>query len=85
MITSIIISDRIVPIHSPLNFESRNKLRVGITIRFLTRLNLKQPYLRCVATWEPRKNLELLIRTLTGVKHGGLLSKYKLVLVGGHG
>ncbi len=46
---------------------------------------LSGPYLLAVATWEPRKNLELLIHTFLGMKKQGLLSEHKLVLVGGRG
>jgi glycosyltransferase involved in cell wall biosynthesis len=46
---------------------------------------IDKPYLLAVATWEPRKNLELLISTFLSMKEDGLLSDYKLVLVGGRG
>lgn len=46
---------------------------------------LSQPYLLAVATWEPRKNLELLIHTFLDMKEQGLLGEHKLVLVGGRG
>lgn len=46
---------------------------------------LSGPYLLAVATWEPRKNLELLISTFLDMKKQGLLGKHKLVLVGGRG
>jgi glycosyltransferase involved in cell wall biosynthesis len=50
----------------------------------LKRYNVSSPYLLAVATWEPRKNLELLIRTYVEMKNAGLIS-YQLVLVGGKG
>jgi glycosyltransferase involved in cell wall biosynthesis len=43
------------------------------------------PYLLAVATKEPRKNLELLIRTFLGMKKDGMLPAHKLVLVGDSG
>ena len=51
----------------------------------LSQYALAQPYLLAVATWEPRKNLELLIHTFLDMKKQGLLSEHKLVLVGGSG
>ena len=47
--------------------------------------SLPQFYLLAVATWEPRKNLELLIRTFFDMKRQGLIRSNKLVLVGGRG
>ena len=47
--------------------------------------SLPQFYLLAVATWEPRKNLELLIRTFLDMKKQGLVGVNKLVLVGGRG
>jgi glycosyltransferase involved in cell wall biosynthesis len=46
---------------------------------------LDAPYLLSVATKEPRKNLELLIRTFLGMKKDGILAAHKLVLVGDSG
>jgi glycosyltransferase involved in cell wall biosynthesis len=51
----------------------------------LSQYSLHKPYLLGVATWEPRKNLELLIKSFLNMKSQGLLSKHKLVLVGGRG
>lgn len=51
----------------------------------LIRHSLLRPYFLAVATWEPRKNLELLIRTFLSMKEQGLLAEHKLVLVGGRG
>jgi glycosyltransferase involved in cell wall biosynthesis len=53
--------------------------------RTLGLYSLDGPYLLAVATWEPRKNLELLIQTFINMKKDGLLPRYKLVLVGGKG
>ncbi len=51
----------------------------------LSKYALTRPYILAVATWEPRKNLELLIRTFLDMKKQGLLQEQKLVLVGGRG
>jgi glycosyltransferase involved in cell wall biosynthesis len=47
--------------------------------------NLDLPYLLSVATKEPRKNLELLIRTFVRMKNDRLLPAHRLVLVGDSG
>ena len=46
---------------------------------------IDSPYILAVATWEPRKNLELLIKTFINMKADGLLPNHRLVLVGGRG
>lgn len=46
---------------------------------------IDSPYILAVATWEPRKNLELLVKTFINMKMEGLLSNHRLVLVGGRG
>jgi len=51
----------------------------------LLRLGVSSPYLLAVATWEPRKNLGLLIRAFLSLKERGKLPGCKLVLVGGKG
>src|SRR4030042_1284057 len=43
------------------------------------------PYILAVGTWEPRKNLELLIKVFISMKDEGTLSNHKLILVGGGG
>jgi glycosyltransferase involved in cell wall biosynthesis len=43
------------------------------------------PYILSVATWEPRKNIALLMETFIAMKDEGLLAGYKLVLVGQKG
>jgi glycosyltransferase involved in cell wall biosynthesis len=47
--------------------------------------DVNTPYLLSVATWEPRKNLELLITTFKKMKADGHIPFHKLVLVGGNG
>lgn len=46
---------------------------------------IDSPYILAVATWEPRKNLGLLIRAFINMKMDGLLPSHRLVLVGGRG
>ncbi|MBN1842785.1 MAG: glycosyltransferase family 4 protein [Deltaproteobacteria bacterium] len=46
---------------------------------------ISYPYILNVAVWEPRKNLELLVKTFIIMKREGLLSGHKLVLVGKKG
>jgi glycosyltransferase involved in cell wall biosynthesis len=48
----------------------------------LARLGVKHPYLLSVATPEPRKNLEVVLRAYIDLKRNGQLSKYQLVLAG---
>jgi glycosyltransferase involved in cell wall biosynthesis len=43
------------------------------------------PYFLAVGTWEPRKNLELLVRVFRSLRSSGLLEGHRLVLVGGRG
>ncbi len=38
-----------------------------------------------MATWDPIKNLDLLVKTFINIKNQGLLPQYKLVLIGGKG
>lgn len=49
------------------------------------RHGLSFPYLLAVATWEPRKNLELLLDAVVQMKARGDLGQRRLVLVGGRG
>ena len=53
--------------------------------RILARYDVSRPYLLAVATWEPRKGLELLIQTFLGMKAAGLVADHKLVLIGERG
>jgi glycosyltransferase involved in cell wall biosynthesis len=47
--------------------------------------DISYPYILNVAVWEPRKNIELLVKTFISMKKEGLLSGHKLVLVGKKG
>lgn len=51
----------------------------------LHRYGIVFPYLLAVATWEPRKNLELLLKTFLQMKESGELAETRLVLAGGRG
>lgn len=64
------------------SFNPQSETRVQ---EVLLRHSILRPYLLAVATWEPRKNLELLIHTFLNMKKQGLLTEHKLVLVGGRG
>lgn len=64
------------------SFSPQSETRVQ---EVLLQYALPRPYLLAVATWEPRKNLELLIHTFLNMKEQGLLGEHKLVLVGGRG
>lgn len=75
-------SDSIVYPAIDASFNPQTETRIQ---EVLLQHNLSRPYLLAVATWEPRKNLELLIRTFLDMKKQGLLGEYKLVLVGGRG
>ncbi len=51
----------------------------------LKKYGIIKPYFLSVATWEPRKNLHLLLETFLRMKENGELDNYGLLLVGGHG
>ena len=72
-----VVTPAISPDFAPQSEETVDacKRRYGIDV----------PYILAVATWEPRKNLELLIRTYVKMKRDGLLESQKLVLAGGKG
>jgi glycosyltransferase involved in cell wall biosynthesis len=53
--------------------------------RTLATLRITGPYFLAVATWEPRKNLELLIRVFRSMQSDGQFLDYRLVLAGGPG
>jgi len=51
----------------------------------LNSYNITGPYILAVATWEPRKNLELLVKTFMSMKKEGLLPFHRLILIGRKG
>ncbi|MGH7934181.1 MAG: glycosyltransferase family 4 protein [Candidatus Binataceae bacterium] len=79
-----------------LGYKVAAVVRPGLSIVFqpkseyevqqaLTRYSLVRPYLLAVATWEPRKGLEPLIRAFLNMKADGLVRNHKLVLIGERG
>jgi len=64
------------------HFSPRGEDEIESVLRMY---GVRPPYILCVGTWEPRKNLELLLRAFLGMKADGLVRDYKLVLVGGRG
>jgi len=63
-------------------FKPKSEIEVQ---QVLTRYGVNRPYLLAVATWEPRKGLERLIKTFVTMQTAGLVRDYKLVLVGERG
>ena len=51
----------------------------------LEKFGVSRPYLLSVATWEPRKGLEGLIRAFLRMKSQGMIANYSLLLVGDRG
>jgi len=49
---------------------------------WVARYGIRRPYILSVASWDPRKNLELLIKSFVAMKREGLLTDYTLVLCG---
>ncbi len=61
------------------------KISKNEILRSNSKYRLRDPYFLAVATWEPRKNLELLIRAFLELKNEGFLKYHTLVLAGGRG
>lgn len=55
---------------------------LAVTQSVLKRLNIKAPFILAVATWEPRKNLDKLVKAFKELKSKGELESVQLVLVG---
>jgi glycosyltransferase involved in cell wall biosynthesis len=51
----------------------------------LNRYGIRRPFLMALGTWEPRKNLAMLVETFVGMKSSGLLADIGLILVGARG
>ena len=76
--------------------EVNDVVRPGVTTEFhpsevgsafaisekMSRLGVKRPYLLSVATPEPRKNLDIVLRAYIDLKKSGQLSDHRLVLAG---
>lgn len=69
------------PAVSPV-FRPSPAAAVSVT---LSALGITTPYFLAVGTWEPRKNLELLIREFRALQSEGEFRDYCLVLAGGAG
>ena len=57
----------------------------GAVARTLMTFGIAEPYFLTVGTWEPRKNLDLLIRVFRSLQSEGEFLDHKLVLAGGPG
>jgi glycosyltransferase involved in cell wall biosynthesis len=75
------VSDVVLPGVTPHFLPPQSTGEVDIPEK-LSRLGVKRPYLLSVATTEPRKNLDVVLRAYTDLKRGGKLSKHQLVLAG---
>jgi glycosyltransferase involved in cell wall biosynthesis len=53
--------------------------------QIMAHYGVTKPYLLAVATWEPRKGLEVLIQAFLNMKAAGLIRDHKLILVGERG
>lgn len=51
----------------------------------LSHHGISQPYLMALSTWEPRKNLHVLIKAFERIRQKGALPSHALVLAGGRG
>jgi glycosyltransferase involved in cell wall biosynthesis len=74
------VSDVVPPGVTP-QFQVSHQRTLKIT-ETLSGLGVKQPYLLSVATPEPRKNLQAVLRAYVELKREGKLSEHQLVLAG---
>lgn len=75
-------SDAVIyPAANPVFTRSASS-RLGSVLR---KYAIDSPYFLAASTWEPRKNLELLIKVFLDLKRAGSLKEYKFVMVGGRG
>jgi len=72
----------VVPPGVTLQFQPSQSVREIEIPEYLARLGVKRPYLLSVATPEPRKNLDTVLRAYTDLKKEGKLSGHQLVLAG---
>ena len=75
------VNDVVPPGVTP-QFRSSQPVREIEIPENLSRLGMKRPYLLSVATPEPRKNLDAVLRAYIDLKRGGKLSEHQLVLAG---
>jgi glycosyltransferase involved in cell wall biosynthesis len=50
--------------------------------QYISTLKINYPYILAIGIWEPRKNLERLVKAFLSLKRDGLIPQHKLVLVG---
>jgi len=72
----------VVPPGVTLQFQPSQSVREIEIPEYLARLGVKRPYLLSVATPEPRKNLDTVLRAYTDLQKEGKLSGHQLVLAG---
>lgn len=75
------VVDVVLPGVTP-QFHASQSLREIEILENLSRLGIKRPYLLSVATSEPRKNLDAVLRAYIDLKRGGQLAEHQLVLAG---
>jgi glycosyltransferase involved in cell wall biosynthesis len=75
------VTDVVPPGVTPQFHPSQSVSEIEIP-EYLARLGVKRPYLLSVATPEPRKNLDTVLRAYIDLKKEGKLSGHQLVLAG---
>jgi glycosyltransferase involved in cell wall biosynthesis len=75
------VTDVVLPGVTPQFHLSRASGEIEIPEN-LARRGVRRPYLLSVATTEPRKNLDVVLRAYIDLKRGGKLSGHQLVLAG---
>jgi glycosyltransferase involved in cell wall biosynthesis len=78
------VSDVVVPGVTP-RFRPPHSAREMEIPGNLSSLGVKRPYLLSVATPEPRKNLDAVLRAYIDLKREGILKEHQLVLAGPNG
>ncbi len=81
LVTGRTADDVIFPAANPI-FTRASSTRIDAVLH---EYKIDAPYFLAASTWEPRKNLELLIRAFLELKLKGIVNNEKLVLVGGRG
>jgi glycosyltransferase involved in cell wall biosynthesis len=74
---SDVVHPGVTPEFHPSQFEPESEIPEE-----MSRLGVKRPYLLSVATPEPRKNLDVVLRAYIDLKKSGELSEHQLVLAG---
>ena len=63
-------------------FQPQDQEQINTALEYYS---IHTPYLLNIATWEPRKNVKLLVKTFIRMKQEGLIPSHQLVLVGKKG